>query len=511
MTISTPPVPGTTPDKGLKAGALGLTASVVIGTSSAAPAYSLAASLGLVAVVAGERSPGVLLLAFVPMLLIAVAYRELNRAEPDCGTTFTWVTRAFGPWAGWMGGWAIIAADVIVMANLAQIAGSYTFTLAGAHGLAASAGWVTAAGVAWIAVMTYVCYRGIELSARLQFVLLTLELAVLAVFAVVALARVAAGDAPDGSALPSIAWLWPSGLPLGGLVEATLIAVFLYWGWDTAVACNEETAGPSRTPGRAAVLSTLLLVTTYVLVAVAAVAFAGTGSTGVGLGNPEHSGDVLGGLGAAVFGEGGLGAVMQALLVLAVLASAAASTQTTILPTARATLSMAVFRAMPGRFAAVHPRYLTPTTSTLWMGGASIAFYVALTAVSENLLADSIAAVGLMIAFYSGITGFACAWFFRRQLMGSVRAFLVRGVLPVAGGVLLLGAFVKSAWDYADPGYGETSIGGAGGVFAVGIGGLLAGAVLMLVWSAADRSFFRNETLPKGTPESLGLEEPTPR
>lgn len=76
-----------------------------------------------------------MLLAFVPMYFIAVAYRELNEAEPDCGTTFTWATRAFGPVVGWMGGWGIIAADVIVMANLAQVAGSYSYQLADQLGI----------------------------------------------------------------------------------------------------------------------------------------------------------------------------------------------------------------------------------------------------------------------------------------------------------------------------------------------------------------------------------------
>jgi amino acid transporter len=114
--------PGT---KGLKGGALGLLSSVVIGLASTAPAYSLAASLGLIVLLVGEKAPAIMLLAFVPMYLIALAYRELNRAEPDCGTTFTWAGRAFGPWMGWLGGWGIIAADVIVMANLAQIAGQY--------------------------------------------------------------------------------------------------------------------------------------------------------------------------------------------------------------------------------------------------------------------------------------------------------------------------------------------------------------------------------------------------
>jgi amino acid transporter len=112
-------------DKGLKGGALGLMSSVVIGVASTAPAYSLAATLGAVALAVGLQSPAVIILAFIPMLFIAVAYQQLNRVDPDCGTTFTWATRAFGPHAGWMGGWAIVAADIIVMANLAQIAGQY--------------------------------------------------------------------------------------------------------------------------------------------------------------------------------------------------------------------------------------------------------------------------------------------------------------------------------------------------------------------------------------------------
>src|ERR1700712_3098458 len=123
---------GTVDSKGLKGGSLGLLSSVVVGMASTAPAYSLAAVLGLiVASGAGVKAASIVLLAFVPIYLIAVAYQELNKAEPDCGTTFTWASRAFGPLVGWMGGWGIIAADVIVMANLAQIAGQTTFGLIG--------------------------------------------------------------------------------------------------------------------------------------------------------------------------------------------------------------------------------------------------------------------------------------------------------------------------------------------------------------------------------------------
>jgi amino acid transporter len=152
--------PETATDKGLKSGALGLLSSIVVGVASTAPAYSLAASLGFVVAttngngIVGVKAPSIMLLAFVPMFLIAVAYSELNKAEPDCGTTFTWASRAFGPWVGWLGGWGIIAADVIVMANLSQIAGSYTFQLFGLDSLAASTFWTTVAGIVWIIIMT---------------------------------------------------------------------------------------------------------------------------------------------------------------------------------------------------------------------------------------------------------------------------------------------------------------------------------------------------------------------
>src|SRR5476651_1796011 len=237
--------PETATDKGLKGGALGLLSSIVVGMASTAPAYSLAASLGFVVAttngdgIIGVKAPAIMLLAFVPMLLIAISYSELNKAEPDCGTTFTWASRAFGPWVGWLGGWGIIAADVIVMANLSQIAGSYSYRLVGADSLADSTFWSTVAGIVWIIIMTYICYRGIEVSARIQYALLTIEVIILVIFSVIALTKVYRGTSPAGSLHPSLSWLEPSGLSLSSMVTATLIAVFIYWGWDTAVSINE--------------------------------------------------------------------------------------------------------------------------------------------------------------------------------------------------------------------------------------------------------------------------------
>lgn len=81
--------PALLPDKGLSKDDLGLAGSISIGLSSTAPVYSLAASLGFVVLAVGVHAPAAFVLAFVPMLFIAFAYRELNAAVPDCGTTFT--------------------------------------------------------------------------------------------------------------------------------------------------------------------------------------------------------------------------------------------------------------------------------------------------------------------------------------------------------------------------------------------------------------------------------------
>ena len=500
-------------EKGLKAGALGLISSVVMGVASTAPAYSLAATLGLMVAAIGLQSPIVAIVAFVPMLLTSIGYSELNKADPDCGTTFTWATRAFGPRTGWAGGWAIVAADILVMASLAQVAGQYMFLLfnTGSIGTNPTSGWVLLVGVAWIVAMTYICYRGIEVSARLQRVLLGIEIVMLLVLALTALIRVGNGHAPKGHLTPSWSWLNPFDISsFSVFVSGLILMLFIYWGWDTAVAVNEETADRNRTPGRAAIISTVILLITYVLVIFSAQSFAGIGTSGVGLGNPANSGDVLSALGSAVFGSSGFGTFLARLLILMVLSSAAASTQTTILPTARTTLSMAVYKALPSSFARMHPRYQTPTVSTLVMGGVSIALYVLFNYLSGgNVIYDAVTGIGLFIAFYYGMTGFACAWYYRRTLTSSMRNLWMQGILPVAGGLMMYFAGAWSLWmdwdvatqnsytSWKMPFYPEWRI---GGVFMIAFVSALAGLLFGIYNRIASPAFFRKQTLTRSTP-----------
>jgi amino acid transporter len=499
-------------DKGLKGGALGLIAATTMGVASTAPAYSLAVTLGLVVVFVGVHAPIVAVLAFIPIFLTSIGYSELNKADPDCGTTFTWATRAFGPKTGWAGGWAIVAADVLCMASLAQVAGQYVFLLFGSTSIGdnATSGWVLLVGLIWLALMTYICYRGIEVSAALQRVLLAVELVMLVVLAITALVKTYSGNHPATSI--HVAWSWFNPFHISSFtafISGIILMLFIYWGWDTAVSVNEETKDPEKTPGRAAILSTIILLVTYVLVIIGAQAFAGVGSNGIGLGNTANF-DVLSSLGTEVFGGHGIGLILARLLILMVLSSAAASTQTTILPTARTTLSMATYRAIPRVFAKMHPRYLTPTVSTIVMGVLSALLYLWFNYTSGGfVISDAVTAIGLYIAFYYGLTGFACAWYYRKTLTSSPRNLWMRGILPATGGLLMYfagGWSIWADWDFAAnnsytswlmPFWPHWYI---GGVFVIAFVSAIVGLAAGIWVRFAMPAFFKKETLTRSTP-----------
>ncbi len=357
------------------------------------------------------------------------------------------------------------------MASLAAIASTYTYSLWDAT--PSTFGLIMGA-VIWIILMTWICYRGIELSARIQQFLLTLEVFTLLLFVVVALVKVYSGH-PAGAIHVSGSWFNPFDMGWRPLIAGVLLGIFIYWGWDSGVAVNEESKDKHRGPGKAAVVSTFLLLVIYVAVTAAAQAFHGTGF----LSSPANQNDVLNALGKGVFGSG-----LDKLLVISVLTSASASTQTTILPTARTTLSMAKWQAIPSAFGRVHPRFMTPSFSTLLMGALSILWTVALLAFNPNqdVLGDTITALGFSICFYYGFTGLACAFYFRRELFKSARNFIFAGLVPLVGGLMMgyIGVKAFTTYDQVGANYSKPILGIQTPIF-VGVGGLVLGIVLMLV------------------------------
>ncbi len=482
------PATGKVENKGLKTNAIGYVSNIVIGVASTAPAYSLAATLGFIVADkgVGTHAPAVLLASFVPMLLISLGYKYLNKADPDSGTTFAWTTRAFGPTFGWLNGWAIFLADLLVMASLGYIAATYTFLLFEWHYGEAHV-WTALVGcILWIWLMTWICHRGIELSARIQQVLLGFEFVMLMIFAIVALVDVYSGNAATHSIKPQLDWFNPFAMNFNDLIVAMLLGIFIYWGWDSGVAVNEESEDANEGPGRAAVVSTFMLVAIYLLVSAGAQSYHGTAF----ISSEENASDVLHAL-----GQGVLGSVGVRFLIVAVLTSAAASTQTTILPTARTTLSMAKWGAIPGVIGKIHPRFLTPTVSTWGFGILSVAIAVPLILISEAVLELSVVALGIPVCFYYGSTGFASFWYYRRELFDSARKFIFVGLLPLLGGLIMYAIGIKAIFFYGEKvnSEGKEYLGLTLPIWFGGIG-MIIGLVLAWISRPYFRAFFSRKT-----------------
>ena len=429
--------------RSLRRDALGVGASTAIGIASTAPAYSLAVSVGLLAGYVGAATPLVLAASAIPVILVALCFRELNRTEPDCGTTFPWTEKAFGLGIGRMVGWTTVMACVLVMSNLAQVASVYTYALFGLDSAAESRLAQAGLGTVFILGMAVLAYRGVRVAAWTQVVLLAVEVIGLLWFAIKAFQEAGTLSIPAFSATGDGAW-----------TAGLLVAVFLYWGWDSSFSVNEESRNPRSTPAIGALIANAFLIVLYVVVAWSAVAYAGT-DTLSGIADDDFfsilSGDLLGSAGGK-------------LLVGAVLVSALASTQTTILPTARTMLSMARRDAFPGQFARISTRFHTPSVSTWVFAGASVVIYVTLVLTSDAVLADSVAAVSVLVSLYYVATALAVPVYFSGEIRGRV---LQRAVVPLLAVVSFVVVLVLAVSDV-----------GAGPLVVVGVT-MVVGAVIM--------------------------------
>ncbi|MBB2976629.1 amino acid transporter [Microbacterium endophyticum] len=500
-------VTGGLSSKGLSAGTVGLIGAVVIGISCIAPAYTLTAALGPTVSAVGVQVPAIILVGFIPMLLVAFGYRELNNRMPDSGTSFTWATRAFGPWVGWMAGWGLIAATILVLSNLAGIAVDFLFLLiaqlSGNDSIAdlASNPFINVAVcLLFMLGATMISYRDMQTTQKLQYVLVSFQVVILVVFAVAAIVATMNGNGFDPT---PIDWSWfnPFAVSSFSAFAAGLsLSIFIFWGWDVTLTMNEETKDPDKTPGRAATLTVVAIVTLYLLLAVSLIMFAGVGTGEYGLGNPDIQDNVFFHLSGPILGP------LAALVSLAVLTSSASSLQSTFVSPARTLLAMGHYGALPKRFATVHPRFFTPGFATIISAVVASLFYAVMRFVSENVLWDTITALGMMICFYYGITAFACVWYFRKQWFDSARNVFFTFLFPLVGGAILAVLFVTTLVDSMNPDYGSgSSIFGLGLVFVLGVTVIGIGIIIMIWQAAKHPAFFKGETLAVDAPDTLRL------
>ncbi len=479
--------------KGLRRNSVSLVATVAIGLAATAPAYSLTGALGYGALESGYQLPIVFVISVIPMFFVSFAYKHMSTVAPDSGTVFTWGAMALGPRTGWIGGWGLFLSSTLAGVGAAEVMVNSVSTVAGLE--EPSLALRAAIGSAFILVTTWLVARGAEESSRSTLALTVLQYGGLIVLAGMLVGAVLAGDAVPTAQPFSWEWLNPLAIDgWGAMFGGFLVALFIFWGFDAALAMSEESRGDARQAARTGVVSMSIILVTYVLFTIAALAYAGIDqSDPASLTHEANLDDVFLVMATNAIGE--RGAVVAALIVGV---SAFSATMSTVMPTARGVLAMATYRAVPGRFASVDEATAAPRVATWFMGLVTLAIYLGLSLTSDAIVADSVYSVGISICVYYTVAAASCAVYFHRTAFTSVRTALGQVILPAIAAVVLSVVLVVEARHMMDPDYGSgNSIAGIGTVFIVGVVGMLVAIPLMLACKSRYPAFFQGRTLPR--------------
>jgi amino acid transporter len=416
---------------------LNLFDATAVAVSSVAPAYSAASTLSFVFIIAGIglAAPSVIIVSFIPVIFIALSYFHLNRRNPNCGASYSWLSQVVHPTVGWFNGWVQVATSVLFCTTAPLLAGTYSlqFLHSAFHAVSAAAVnnpkdvAIVAAG--WLALVTFICIYGIRWTTNAQWVMVIIEYVCVVGFSIGGIIKVLVSH-PVHSIGFSLSWFDPFKIHgFTALSYGLALGVFFFWGWDTALNLNEESKDSSRIPGRAGLISMWLLLFVFLLNFVAAQMLLGPKAVAA------QGTNVL-----FYFGQQFAGSWASYVMIFAVLSSTVATTQTTLLPAARITLSMARDGVFPKVFSSVHEKFKTPAIGTLILAFISL-FGIMLTTFSSSsnaVFQHLISNIGVLVAFYYGITGVACAWAFRKTLGKGLRPNVTMVYLPLIGGIVLL-------------------------------------------------------------------------
>ncbi|MGV9251580.1 APC family permease [Streptomyces sp. NPDC003697] len=420
---------------------LGVRDGVAIAASSTAATTSIGIGIGALAVYAGRQTPALLVVAVLPILGIAMSYARLNRTEPNCGNGYTWVGRSIGPWPGFLTGWVVLVANVVFMAYTSTITGSVILQFAnkaGLHsvlgiGLDPRATAVSAAvGLVALVTVTVTAVTGVRSATRLQWWLLLFEYAVLLVFCTWAMI---VGDQPF-----SFDWLNPFAIgSVQSLAQGLVLAVFIYWGWDAAFTVNEETRNASDA-ARGGIIALLCVLGLFIF---ASISFQRVMSQGELV---QEGPQALTYLGSRLSPE-----PWASLPLAALMCSAFASLQSSVIPTARGALAMGRDQVLGRLWTRVHPRYGSPAAGTLLI--MALAAAVAILAVGihqiNEMILTAVDSIGLIVALYYGLTALACAVRFRGDLRPGGRGAVRSVVVPAASALSLFALGGYLVYQYA--------------------------------------------------------------
>jgi amino acid transporter len=450
-------------------GGAALSDAIVLGVSGSGPAQTLAVSLASLVAACHYGGAVPLLLCFVPMVGIAIAYQRLNRWDQSSGATYTWVARVFHPYLGFLSGWMILLYYTLGTTSLTLPAGSYTLALVAPH-LVDNHVAVAVAGGVWNIAVTLLALWGLRVAARFELTIVVFQYLALLVLAAAGIAALV-----HGRAAAHLSWSSFTLPGLGGtrgLMQGILVACFMYSGWDAAVYINEESRDRVESPGRAAIASVVMLALFYTLTIL--------GLQGV-LTPAElerHAGDALAVIGMRLFPGTPAGAITS----LVVLTGTLATLQAAVISAARVGFAMARDRVMPALLLRTDPLSGNPRAATLVMSVLNLAL-LALAAATGSIaraLSNVVSSLGLISVLFYGLTAAAAAWQAWRTAARAPTDFFIGGVLPGFGALFM--GFVAV----------EAVVSGATSptVIAYGLGSIALGAIVAVLLHRAGHSVF---------------------
>jgi amino acid transporter len=281
-------------------------------------------------------------------------------------------------------------------------------------------GAVTIASALWIVAIGAVVAKGIKLSSYLQVGFTLVEVGVLGLF----LALAALGRAPPPAHAFAAAWLTGSGFTPALFAGGAATALFALSGWDVTANLNEETRDGAHIAGAGSIVAVAivaLLLIGFNVLALWLLSGAEIGHAGI---------DIV-----SVVAQKLLPYPWDYLAVVAVMLSTIGTLETSILQFTRTLFSMSRDGALHPRYGRLHPVNRTPWLATLVITGLGLCLLFASFRLDgiKTVIGDSIDAVGFQVAFYYGLTGLACAWYFRRTALSGLGKFVFLLLWPLIG------------------------------------------------------------------------------
>ncbi|HWN33722.1 MAG TPA: APC family permease, partial [Pseudonocardia sp.] len=373
-----------------------------------------------------QGSGGMVALAYlvgmVAMMFTASSYTQMSRAFPMAGSVYTYAGRGISPPVGFLAGWVIILDYVLVPALLYLVAGVAMNSL-----LPGIPVWLWL--VAFVLLNTAVNYLGIEMTARVNKVMLVGELLVLLVFLVVGVVALAQGKGHGGLGFSweplynNATFSWPV------VFGAVSIAVLSFLGFDGISMLAEENRESARSIGRA-MFAALLLAGVLFLVQTWVAALLVPDPAAL-LANGDPGGTAF--YDAARVAGGGWLAGLTALTTA--VAWGFANSLVAQAATSRLLYAMARDRQLPALLARVHPVRRVPVNATLLVAAVSLVLGVYLTTRDDGItLMSTLVNFGAMTAFLVLHVSVVVHFVIRRRS----RDWLRHLVFPVLGFAILL-------------------------------------------------------------------------